>query len=244
MAVQLACPRCSTQALVESRGARIAAHACPGCGGVWLGSSLAARLQQALEHGQAIGLCELARDAGELAALKARCEAEVDRVGIPCPACTAPMTHRLLERAGIVVDSCALHGTWFDRGELQHLVDCTKDPRVRERFAARAASLAPSPASSGRTGTGRAASAAAAVGAAAVGVAGVAGVASAGALAGSPADELQRQAIQGDGGSTASSVLEGAAEVASDVVDVGDVVEGVADAGSSLLDLITSIFDW
>jgi Zn-finger nucleic acid-binding protein len=240
MATPLACPRCSTQALVENRGARIAAHACPACGGVWLGSSLAGRLQHALEHGEAIGLCDLARDAGELAALKARCEAAVDRVGIPCPACTAPMTHSLLERAGIVVDTCPLHGTWFDRGELQHLVDCTKDPRVRERFAARAASLAPSAASSARTGTGRA-GAAAAVGAAAVGVA---GVAAAGALVGSPAEELQRQALQGDGGGTGGSVLEGAAEVASDVVDVGDVVEGVADAGSSLLDIISSLFDW
>ncbi len=231
MGKQLACPRCSAQALVECQGARIAAHACPGCGGVWLASSLAERLKESLEKGEAVGLCALARDVGEAASLKARVDAAADRVGIPCPACAAPMAHRLLERAGIVVDSCSQHGTWFDRGELQHLVDCTRDPRVRERFAARAASLAPSPASTGRAGI-----AAAVVGGAAAGAV----VGAAGAAAG---QDLQHQALASDGGSGAGSVVEGVAEVASELVDAGDVVGGAAEAGFSLLELIAGLFD-
>jgi len=38
-----------------------------------------------------------------------------------CPRCSRLMRHRLLgtRRGGVIVDICAQHGTWFDRGELQ-----------------------------------------------------------------------------------------------------------------------------
>lgn len=42
----------------------------------------------------------------------------------PCPAC-AQLMHRInfAKCSGVVVDTCRAHGTWFDRDELQHIVE-------------------------------------------------------------------------------------------------------------------------
>lgn len=237
------CPRCRVE-LVESRGARIAAHACPECGGVWLAASLAERLRDALESGREIGLCGLARDAGESAAATARGNATTDGRGIPCAICRAPMGREILPRAGLAIDTCIHHGTWYDRGELQSLVDCVRDPSLAGPPLARTDQVpAPSPArTASHPGLG-----AALVGGAA---AGAVGLAAGSALAGSPADELQRQVLR-DGGNTAGSVGEGVADAAGGLLDVADVAdaaggvaEGAAEAGFSLIEVIAGLFDF
>lgn len=40
---------------------------------------------------------------------------------LPCPACHEPM-HRYAAAPGVVVDSCMMHGTWFDALELEALL--------------------------------------------------------------------------------------------------------------------------
>jgi len=236
----LRCPRC-TRALVENRAARIAAHACPTCGGVWLATGLADRLREALEEGRELGLCDLAHATGESAAWRATTSVSTEARGIPCAVCRSPMGRELLPRAGIAIDTCPLHGTWYDQGELQHLVDCIKDPRLRDRAPAESSgSPPPEPARA----TGQRGVSAALVGGAALGAAGLA----AGSLAADPAAS-QRQTA-GDGLSL-GAVADGAVDLASDLVDTADVVEGAgavaegaADVGFSLLEVIAGLFDW
>ena len=62
---------------------------------------------------------------------------------LPCPACSAPM-RRVLARGFVEVDYCEPHGTWFDRGELNRVMDAYSpgpDPaevEAAERAAAEA----------------------------------------------------------------------------------------------------------
>ncbi len=38
---------------------------------------------------------------------------------LPCPSCTRPMNRKLFGRgSAVVVDTCKMHGTWFDQGKL------------------------------------------------------------------------------------------------------------------------------
>ncbi len=44
-------------------------------------------------------------------------------VYLNCPACSGPMSRKNFARvSGVLVDSCARHGTWFDTGELQDVL--------------------------------------------------------------------------------------------------------------------------
>jgi len=247
MGKSLDCPRCAVS-LVESRGARqtgarpgtagrrrlprgtrIAARACPLCGGVWLAAGLAERLKQVLADGGPIVLCKLAHGVADVPR---------DCRGIPCAVCRSPMELAFLERAGIVVDTCRLHGTWFDRGELQQLVAFVTAPGHHDRSAIAVGpnTTGPSPA---RFATGGVGVAAAVTGGAA---AGAIAVAAASTLRG-PTDALQAQPLLVDSGSVGGSVLEGAADVASEVVDVG-AGEAVAEAGFSLIERIIDVFDF
>lgn len=91
------------------------AWACTACGGVWAGTGPANRVLSVLDP----AVRELAHAAERNAATtrerppqaRARC----------CPDCRAPLAVR--ELAGIGVDVCPEHGTWFDRGELQRVAD-------------------------------------------------------------------------------------------------------------------------
>jgi Zn-finger nucleic acid-binding protein len=48
---------------------------------------------------------------------------------LACPACATPMSR--VRAAGIDLDVCAAHGTWFDRGELHRVIDAYAQTRVR-----------------------------------------------------------------------------------------------------------------
>jgi Zn-finger nucleic acid-binding protein len=133
------CPRCRLP-LVQGRAGKITAQTCPRCGGVWLATEPAEQLKKALERGAAkvaddpAGLAESACLVAQDAARRVPFGAVVDtrRQGIPCALCRAPMSATRLAHAAIDIDTCPEHGTWFDRGELQHVVECSHDPRIRE----------------------------------------------------------------------------------------------------------------
>lgn len=45
-----------------------------------------------------------------------------------CPTCSQPMSRMNFgTRSGIVVDVCRAHGTWFDRGELDAVLDFVRE---------------------------------------------------------------------------------------------------------------------
>jgi Zn-finger nucleic acid-binding protein len=114
--MKLDCPRCSLELLVaEVPGTNV--YACKRCGGVWIDTEAAQRIATALEP-QLVSLADAAAAMGDASPVMS---------GAPpaCPVC-ATATHRVRVEApapigtkSIELDVCALHGTWFDRNELQ-----------------------------------------------------------------------------------------------------------------------------
>jgi Zn-finger nucleic acid-binding protein len=220
------CPRCQIQ-LFEGAAGGITMHACGGCGGVWLDNVSAQRLSQALP-GEAVTLAESASRAGRT---------HVDTAAlIPCPVCAKALSRTRVASAGVDIDVCSAHGTWFDRDELQQVATAMKKARA------------------GHAPVGVAGVAGVGLAAAGVGLAGV-------AVAQGAQPNLQHQT---DAIATGLDVVGTALDVA-DVIDVGDAVDlagaalhgagaladgagVVAEAGGGLIEgafsLVAGIFDF
>jgi Zn-finger nucleic acid-binding protein len=115
-AAALACPRCSG-ALEPVRLGENRLRECAGCGGLWVDN----RTFLAICHDhERVAPLLAARphpgpgtDAGLLRVEYAR-----------CPVCRGLMNRLNFARvSGVVVDVCREHGTWFDAGELQRVVE-------------------------------------------------------------------------------------------------------------------------
>jgi Zn-finger nucleic acid-binding protein len=110
---RLACPRCDAPLFAARRhGVRI--DACGGCGGVWLSSDDAHRMLQQKTRAPA----ELARKAAANARVLS-----VKPGTIACPECKTELSRTVVPPSGVEIDVCAAHGTWFDRSELERVVD-------------------------------------------------------------------------------------------------------------------------
>lgn len=119
---QLLCPRClvahravgrsdAPPLFVGSVGG-MTLHGCGGCGGVFLGPACARRLAEA-QPPEAVAL---ATQAG------AGARYQPDLVPpLACPACQQTMHRTHAISARVEIDSCKLHGTWYDRGELERV---------------------------------------------------------------------------------------------------------------------------
>jgi Zn-finger nucleic acid-binding protein len=106
----LPCPRCRERLYVGR--AEMTLHGCGRCGGVFLDNADSQRLVKAFPD-DAVALSE---HAGALSP-------DEPNLGeaAPCPVCAAPMMRTRIDRAGLDLDVCAAHGTWFDRGELRRV---------------------------------------------------------------------------------------------------------------------------
>ena len=106
------CPRCRAPLARRSAGAA-SLLACEACGGAWLNHAVAGVV---LAHGAGAVAGQLSDELARAACLTAN----TGPAGLPCPACGAPLDRRTSQ--GVVVDTCVLHGTWFDRDELAQTV--------------------------------------------------------------------------------------------------------------------------
>lgn len=103
---EAACPRCQAPlGLREEDG--IVVTACPAHHGLFV----ARGALHALEHEPVATVRKLDDEPADAAAIT------LDL--LLCPRCEKPMAARKLKEAGVVVDECAVHGTWFDAGELR-----------------------------------------------------------------------------------------------------------------------------
>ena len=115
------CPRC--QVALQSYRARAKQdgekwHECPKCarGSGWMWATFEAICTDREE--QAIVL-------GGASPPPARVELTLEEVRYRrCPECHTLMNRvNFAGRSGVIIDTCRGHGTWFDRDELQHIVD-------------------------------------------------------------------------------------------------------------------------
>ena len=111
-----ACPRCQQPMIPRGEGP-VTALICGGCGGLWLDPLAVGRMTDAGGAGRAL------RALAEDAARRAPFGGGMARFNVACPVCGKLMQRMEHARSQVVVDLCQAHGTWFDRGEVQRLVD-------------------------------------------------------------------------------------------------------------------------
>jgi Zn-finger nucleic acid-binding protein len=109
VAVDVPCPRCGI-GLEDRSAGRAKLSACRQCGGVWLPKGAARIL---VDH--VLGSLPIVI-AAEKAARAARGHAPGDRAA-KCPWDAEPL--RSVEIDGVEIDVCAVHGAWFDAGEVR-----------------------------------------------------------------------------------------------------------------------------
>ena len=121
----LICPRCD-QALARGQAVDMVMHACGRCGGIWLDLQGARRVRVRISEG-ARRLAQMATDHGI---------SPVDREStIACLLCKRPMRRSRFEPAGVDLDRCGQHGTWYDRAELLQMADAVQRLNALERTA-------------------------------------------------------------------------------------------------------------
>ncbi len=125
------CPRCKEEMQALRLGGT-SVQECSACGGVWLHPEAFQHLCEAREEHSAI--------VGLLAIRTPTANPALDIVRyVPCPNCAKLMNRVNFSRSsGVIVDVCKSHGIWFDRGELQRVIEFVEDgglavARERER---------------------------------------------------------------------------------------------------------------
>jgi Zn-finger nucleic acid-binding protein len=114
------CPRCAAS-LTAARSEGIRVDGCAACGGVWLASEDAQEMMRTKN-----------RAAASLAALASR-NATVRSVAtapIRCLVCDEQLERVIVPPTDIEIDVCKAHGTWFDRAELERIVDSLMPPSI------------------------------------------------------------------------------------------------------------------
>ncbi len=108
------CPRCHV-ALAVASVPPFTMLGCGACGGVWLEHAAV----RALLTGGEPRIEELAGRAARATISRP------DRrpANLPCPLCSSPMAQCDVTHAMIAVDTCNLHGTWFDADEVRRVRD-------------------------------------------------------------------------------------------------------------------------
>ncbi len=119
-ASELSCPRGCGKLRALTLGG-VALNECEQCNGVWLALDDFQKLCAEQER-RAVFL-------GAESQAHRTPSASVPTVRyVPCPLCTKLMNRvNFGKRSGVIVDSCAKHGTWFDADELRRVVEFVRD---------------------------------------------------------------------------------------------------------------------
>ncbi|MEO8564201.1 MAG: zf-TFIIB domain-containing protein [bacterium] len=125
------CPRgCGALRAIQLGG--IDLEECETCVGMWVRQGVFQRLNSEEERGSVVLGPELTEHRTKGSAV------ETVRY-IPCPECGKLMNRiNFAKRSGVILDSCAKHGTWFDADELRRVVEFIRSGgldkmRARER---------------------------------------------------------------------------------------------------------------
>lgn len=114
--VERDCPRCDTK-LVPRLLSDVQVDECPACVGVFIDAVAIERIISERQQARAEAIV------GAYSSVT-RAPTVTARLYVKCPVCQAIMNRRMFARgAGVVIDICRLHGTWFDAGELPAVVE-------------------------------------------------------------------------------------------------------------------------
>jgi Zn-finger nucleic acid-binding protein len=115
---EMPCPKCKSLALIDVALGQTSVCECNGCHGLWVDADTfdticTDRERQSVVLGSASELFKPGQRSIDLKVQYVRC----------------PLCRELMQRvnfakcSGIIVDVCKGHGSWFDRDELQHIVE-------------------------------------------------------------------------------------------------------------------------
>ncbi len=204
------CPRCENAALYIGQAEGVTLHGCAECGGVWLNAKCAQKIADAMPK-EAILLSERVASHAKRAAPLSE--------PVRCPVCGKVTARTHVAAAGVEIDVCGVHGTWYDRNELHRIAKALEQVSWKSKAA----------------------------GAAAVGVGAGAAVVAGAAVLGAGADASRaQQAANSIGLSDAVDIAEVGVEVAGAALDVAsnaDVLEGAVDVVGGIFSVIGAIFD-
>ncbi|MGO9836666.1 MAG: zf-TFIIB domain-containing protein [Polyangiaceae bacterium] len=115
------CPRCAFP-LVERPVGTHTVRGCDTCGGVFLEPQTVAVLERARDEAIMYSIARF---------LRVFVAYPMDRRPmLRCPFCQTPLVRRDLGETGCSIDSCATHGTFFDRGVVTTFVDLCEQRRA------------------------------------------------------------------------------------------------------------------
>lgn len=116
------CPRCRGP-LVPHQASRLVLNGCHQCGGVFLDGGASRRVVEALDPNVIATASGVSQSA----------TAQVATDGaIGCPVCNTALDRLPIPAAGVTVDACREHGIWFDRDELQRVVQAVAPPQTQQ----------------------------------------------------------------------------------------------------------------
>jgi Zn-finger nucleic acid-binding protein len=117
------CPRCG-QTLTARLVGDLTLDDCPGCAGVFIDAAAIAKLLEDRAAARAEAVLGAYHGVPRVSDMTAR----GGKLYIKCPICGTVMNRKQFARgAGVVLDVCKGHGTWFDAGELPVVVDFVKN---------------------------------------------------------------------------------------------------------------------
>lgn len=120
------CPRCEGVLQLGRTPDDCEALACGACGGMFVG------------HDELRAEIEIAAGRGDPKAAPKPQTSAVEREVryVKCPTCDKLMNRMNFGKtSGILVDACKVHGTWFDRGELQDILAAVERGAIRSDLA-------------------------------------------------------------------------------------------------------------
>ena len=122
-----ACPRCSGP-LERANVPDVAIGHCVVCAGVWLDNATCRKLVEGRLAPSEIAVSRTRPQPGA---------PSDDGSRVPCPTCGSAMKRTYVPAARLHVDACAVHGTWFDGGELERAATGFARSREEAREIAR-----------------------------------------------------------------------------------------------------------
>lgn len=120
---QWSCPACL--GVLFAAPDRAGVHGCSACGGIWANNETSQLIAAVLDP----ALINLA-DIAATSAARRTCAPLPKGKTRTCPECLAVLQR--VNSASTNLDVCALHGTWFDRGELQRVSRVLDGDRDRQ----------------------------------------------------------------------------------------------------------------
>ncbi len=123
-AAQRRCPACREDTGLEGRLAGdVLLDECPGCHGVFLDTEALGRIIRERE-GPSVEQVAGVRSGNAASSQRPPALPPGRAMYIRCPDCDTMMNRKNFGRSsGIIVDYCRAHGTWFDPGELPHVIE-------------------------------------------------------------------------------------------------------------------------